>query len=283
MIHSIENEFLKVSAETSGAQLSSIMLKDGRKEFLWQGDVSVWYGRAPVLFPVIGQLLDSKYRYDGKEYEMPKHGFARHSEFKLKEISEKSMTFSLCSSNETKKCYPFDFELLIKYTVCKNAVRCTSTVINNTDGEMFFSLGAHPGFNCNIGSTIEFDKAEQLRTLRIDSDSILMDETFPVEWQDEKTIKITEHTFDEDALIFASLNSESLTLTGNDRKIKFTYGKVPYFGIWAKPNAPYVCLEPWFGVNDSYDKKASIAEKQGIVRLEKGENFAFDWTAELEG
>ena len=79
MIYTIENKFLRVSAEDDGAQLSSVELKENGKEFLWQGDPSVWYGRAPVLFPIIGQLLDGKYRYNGREYEMPKHGFARLS------------------------------------------------------------------------------------------------------------------------------------------------------------------------------------------------------------
>lgn len=142
MIYTIENEFLRVSAEDDGAQLSSVELKENGKEFLWQGDPSVWYGRAPVLFPIIGQLLDGKYRYSGREYEMPKHGFARHSVFALKEQSEDSMTFSLASSDETRKCYPFEFELLIKYSVSGHTLRCTSTVINKTDGEMCISRSA---------------------------------------------------------------------------------------------------------------------------------------------
>ena len=227
--------------------------------------------------------MDGKYRYNGREYEMPKHGFARHSVFALKEQSGDSMTFSLASSDETRKCYPFEFELLIKYSVSGHTLRCTSTVINKTDGEMYFSIGAHPGFNCRIGDAIEFEKGENLRTMRIDSSSILMDETFPVELENGRTIRLTEHIFDKDALILEGLNSESLRLVSGDRTVKFTFGKAPYLGIWAKPNAPYVCLEPWYGVNDSCDKKDSIAEKRGIERLEKGETFSFDWTAELEG
>ena len=283
MIHTIENEYLRVSAEDDGAQLKSIVLKSSGKEFLWQGDPSVWYGRAPVLFPVIGQLLDSKYRYGGKEYEMPKHGFARHSVFSLKENGGESMTFSLTSSDKTRECYPFEFELLITYAVDGSSLRCTSTVINKTDGEMYFSIGAHPGFNCKIGDAIEFEKPEELRTLRIDKASILMDETFPVKLENSQTLRLTEHIFDEDALILKGLNSESLKLISGDRTIKFTFGKAPYLGIWAKPNAPYVCLEPWYGVNDSYDRKDSIAEKCGIMKLGCGETFAFDWVAELKG
>ena len=283
MIYTIENEFLRVSAEDDGAQLSSVELKENGKEFLWQGDPSVWYGRAPVLFPIIGQLLDGKYRYNGREYEMPKHGFARHSVFAIKEQSGDSMTFSLASSDETRKCYPFEFELLIKYSVSGHTLRCTSTVINKTDGEMYFSIGAHPGFNCRIGDAIKFEKDENLRMMRIDSSSILMDETFPVELENGRTIRLTEHIFDKDALILAGFNSVCLRLVRGDTPVNFTLGKALYLGILAKPNAPYVCLEPWYGVNDSCDKKDSIAEKRGIEKLEKGETFSFDWTAELEG
>ena len=148
---------------------------------------------------------------------------------------------------------------------------------------MYFSIGAHPGFNCCIGDAIEFEKDENLRTMRIDSSSILMDETFPVELENGRTIRLTEHIFDKDALILEGLNSESLRLVSGDRTVKFTFGKAPYLGIWAKPNAPYVCIEPWYGINDSHEKKGSIAEKRGIEKLEKGETFSFDWTAELEG
>lgn len=144
MIYTIENEFLRVSAEDSGAELRSITLRKNGKEFLWQGDPSVWYGRAPVLFPVVGQLLDGKYSYNGREYELAKHGFARRSVFTFKEQRDDSMTFSLASSDATRKSYPFEFELLITYSVSGRTLTCTSTVINKTDGEMYFSVGAHP-------------------------------------------------------------------------------------------------------------------------------------------
>lgn len=281
MTHSIENNLIRVTADEAGAELSSILIKDSNTECLWQGNPDIWYGRAPILFPVIGQLLDGKYRYNGKEYEMPKHGFARRCDFKLKNKSETSMTFSLSDSEETKKIYPFEFELLIEYSVFEKSVKCTHTVINKTDGEMYFSIGAHPGFNCQIGDTIEFENEENLRTMRIDADSILMEETFPVDLHNGKELTITEDIFNLDALILHNLNSKSLKLKGQDRTLKFTFGNAPYLGIWAKPAAPYVCLEPWFGVNDNYDKKDSIAQKRGINKLQKGESFSFDWVAEF--
>ncbi len=281
MTHTIENNLIRVTADEAGAELKSVFIKDSNTECLWQGNPDIWYGRAPVLFPIIGQLLDGKYRYNGQEYEMPKHGFARRSEFKIKNISDSKMTFSLTANEETKKSYPFDFELLIEYSICEKSVKCTHTVINKTDGEMYFSIGAHPGFNCKVGDCIEFEKPEELRTMRIDADSILIDETYPVELKNERELTITPDIFNLDALILHNLNSKSLKLKGQDTTLTFTFGDAPYLGIWAKPAAPYVCLEPWYGVNDNYEKKDSIAQKQGINKLEKDETFSFDWTAEF--
>ena len=222
-----------------------------------------------MLFPVVGQLLDGKYSYNGREYELTKHGFARRSVFTFKEQSDDSMTFSLASSDATRKSYPFEFELLITYSASGRALTCTSTVINKTDGEMYFSVGAHPAFNCKIGDALEFEKPETARVMKIDSSSLIMDGTFPAELENGRTLRLTEHLFDEDVLIFEGLNSESVRLICGDRTLKFTFGKAPYLGLWAKPNAPYVCIEPWYGINDSHEKKGSIAEKRGIERLEK--------------
>ena len=279
MIHSIENDFLKVSAKSFGAELQSVILKKNNKECLWQGNPEIWGGRSPILFPNIGRFLDDKFRYNEKEYEMPKHGFARHSEFTLKSFDKSSMTFSLCSSDETRKCFPFEFELLITYTIKYNSLTCTDTVINKTNGEMYFSIGAHPAFNCKIGDVIEFEKEENLRTLRIDENAVLMNKTFPVEMTNKNKITITKDIFNLDALILHNLNSQKLKIKSDDREIEFIFGKAPYLGIWAKPGAPYVCIEPWYGVNDQSDRKESIAQKLAINKLSKDETFECSWTA----
>lgn len=281
MIYSIENNFLKVSANDFGAELMSIFLKENQEECLWQGNPDIWSGRSPILFPNIGKFLNDRFRYNEKEYEMPKHGFARHSEFTLKNISDSSMTFSLCSNDATKKCFPFDFELLITYSIDGHTLTCTGNVINRTKGEMYFSIGAHPAFNCQIGDTIEFEKDENLRTLRIDENAVLMDKTFCVETIDNKKLIITKDIFNFDALILHDLNSQSLTLESANKEIKFTFGKSPYLGIWAKPGAPYVCIEPWYGVNDQNTEKASIAQKLAINRLSENESFTCSWTAQF--
>lgn len=279
MFYKIENEFLTCEIDDMGAQLHSLVSKANGKEYIWYGKTEIWYGQAPVLFPIIGQLINDKYFYNGKEYTMPKHGIARKLPFNVKECSGAKAVFSLESDENTLKGYPFEFELLVAFELCGKKLINTMTVINKTDGEMYFSIGAHPGFNCNIGDVIEFELPETLETERIDSENLLIPERFPV-IENSREIEITEDIFKKDALILSDIKSEKLRIKG-ENEIEFTFGKCPVLGIWAKPGAPYVCIEPWYGINDGREVKDDISKKREIQRLGKGENFEFIWAAEI--
>ena len=280
MYYKIENEFLTCEIDDMGAQLHSLRLKENGKEYIWQGNPEIWYGQAPVLFPIIGQLIGDKYRYNGKEYTMPKHGLARKLPFAVKECGGAKAIFSLESDENTLKSYPFEFELLVIFELCGQSLVNTMTVINKTDGEMYFSIGAHPGFNCKVGDIIEFENPETLSTERIDKDNLIIPEKFPL-IENSREIEITKEIFEPDALILSGMKSEKLRIKG-ENEIEFTFGKCPFLGIWAKPGAPYVCLEPWYGVNDGREVKNDISEKRGIQKLEKGGEFSFSWTAEIK-
>ncbi len=280
MYYKIENEFLTCEIDDMGAQLHSLVLKENGKEYIWQGNPDIWYGQAPVLFPVIGQLVDDKFRYNGVEYTMPKHGLARKLLFKVKECKGAKAVFSLESDENTLKSYPFEFELLVSFELKEKSLVNTMTVINKTNGDMYFSIGAHPGFNCNIGDVIEFEQPETLETERIDSDNLLIPEKFPV-IENSKEIVITEDIFKKDALILSGIKSKKLTIKG-ENEVEFTFGDCPVLGIWAKPCAPYVCIEPWYGINDDRDVKDDISKKREIQHLGKGASFEFSWTAEIK-
>lgn len=279
MYYKIENEFLTCEIDDMGAQLHSLKLKENGKEYIWQGNPDIWYGQSPVLFPVIGQLLNDSYRYNGVEYSMPKHGLARKLLFNVKECAGAKAVFSLESDENTRKSYPFDFELLVAFELKEKSLINTMTVINKTKGEMYFSIGAHPGFNCKIGDVIEFELPETLETERIDADSLLVDEKIPV-IENSREIVITKDIFNNDALILSDIKSKKLRIK-SDYEVEFTFGDCPVLGIWAKPNAPYVCIEPWYGINDNREFKKDISEKRKIMRLEEGGSFAFDWKAEI--
>jgi len=279
MFYKIENELFTCEADDMGAQLHSLKSKENGKEYIWQGNPEIWYGQAPVLFPVIGQLINDKYFYNGKEYTMPKHGLARKLPFKVKECDGSKMVFSLESDENTLKSYPFEFEYLVTFELKDKSLVNTMTVINKTNGKMYFSVGAHPAFNCAVGDTIEFEKAETLATERIDSDNLIIDKKFPF-MENEKSFVISKEIFEPDALILSDIASEKLTIKG-ENEVEFTFGKCPFLGIWAKPGAPYVCIEPWYGVNDGREVKSDISLKRGIECLEENGTFEFKWEAKI--
>lgn len=280
MIYTAENALLTLGVKEMGAELTSLKSKKTGYEYIWCGNTDIWYGQSPILFPIIGRLLDDKYRLNGVEYTMPKHGIVRKRPFKLFERTDDSLTFVISDDEETLKSYPYKFELFVKFILTENGLKVSHTVVNKNDGVMYYSFGAHPGFNCKIGDTIEFQHAQTLRTERIDGESILIDETFPV-IENSKKIVITKDIFDNDALILSGITDKKLSLLlGGGRKIDFNFDS-PVLGIWAKKNAPYVCIEPWWGINDSYDKKSDLSEKRLIMSLEKGEARTFEWSVEI--
>ncbi len=140
----------------------------------------------------------------------------------------------------------------------------------------------HPAFNCTLGDKLVFEKQETLVSERIDHDSVITGETDLI-LENSDTLLLTEHLFDKDALIFEGVQSDFVTLhrEAARTKIRFTFGDAPFLAIWAKPAAPFVCIEPWYGVNDSYDRKDDFSEKRGIVALPAGGEFSFSWKAEF--
>lgn len=283
MIYTIENKFLKVGVKEYGCELTSVYSKEADFEYIWIGDEAIWYGQSPILFPIVGRLIDDRYSLNGTEYTMPKHGFARKKNWKLYAKNELSLSMILSDDEETLAMYPYRFDLIVTFTLDGRKLIVNHKVINKNDDVMYFSLGAHPGFNCAIGDILSFEKKETLSTEKIDLvRSLRMPETYPV-LSDETDIEITEHIFEEDALILHGIQSEYVTLKSNkhDRTVKFNLGNAPYLGIWAKPGAPYVCIEPWFGVNDSQVKKNDISEKDAINALPAQSEFNFKWTAEF--
>ena len=279
MYYKIENEYLTCEINDMGAELHSLKSKENGKEYIWPGKPEIWYGQAPILFPVIGQLNGDRYFYNGTEYNLPKHGFARKMFFSLKEKADSKIVFSLENNEETLKKYPWEFELTATFELIDKSIKNTLCVINKSNKKMYFSIGAHPAFNCKLGDIIEFETPETICTERIDKTNMLIDEKFPL-LNNEKEIVITKEIFEPDALILSGMKSKKLRLKG-ENEIEFTFGDCPVLGIWAKPGAPYVCIEPWHGINDSHEVKKDISEKREICSLESGEKFIFPWKAEI--
>lgn len=282
MKFTLKNDSVSIAVKQYGAELSSFKSEDSNIEYLWQGNPDVWYGQSPVLFPIVGTLLDNKYKVDGKEYEMFRHGIARKRDFELKEQGEDYITLTQKWNEETLERYPFKYVLDIEFRLCGKKLTVTHTVKNEGDSTMYFSIGAHPGFNCKIGDKLEFAEPEKLVCEKIDTDSILDGKHYPT-LDNETTIVITKDIFEGDALVLSGMKSDTVYLKSDLRPqyIKYNFGKAPVLGIWAKPGAEYVCIEPWYGVNDSREVKNDFSEKRLIQKIEPSEEFVFPWSAEI--
>lgn len=282
MIYTAENEFFTLGVKEMGAELTSLKSKKSGIEYIWEGNPDIWYGQSPILFPVIGRLLDDKYRLNGKEFSMEKHGIVRKKPFKLVDKTDDSLTFLQSDDEKSLEIYPYHFDLFVTFKLNKNSLEVTHKVVNKNDCVMYYSFGAHPAFNCKIGDYLEFDNPQvSVLNEQIDEESYLLDNQVEI-LNNEKRITIEKNTFDHDALILSGYTDKVISLKSDDhnRIVRFNFDS-PVLGIWAKPNAPYVCIEPWWGINDNHDKKADLSEKRGIMSLNPQEEKTFAWSAEI--
>lgn len=281
MISTIRNQYLEVSVKSFGAEMSSIKSINDGFEYLWQGDARYWSGQSPVLFPIVGKIENGKYKYQGQEYELDTHGFAKSSEFKLVDEAPERLTYTLSSCEETLKHYPFNFDLIISYQLVKNAIR-TEYKLNNTDSKtLWFSIGAHPAFNCPFNTdeqmedyVLEFSQDENVNRILVEEGFLSGKEEVFLNGQ--KRVSLSHNLFDRLAIILRGLKSEYVTLKSqkNKRKVTVTLKGFPYFGIWSPiGDAPFICIEPCYGVTGTKGTCTDITMKEGIMSLEPGKQF----------
>ncbi len=282
MYFTLENEFVSIAVKKLGAELSSFKSKESGIEYLWQGNPDVWGGQSPILFPIVGTVLNNQYIYNGTTYTMNRHGIARKRNFEMKEQGENYIIVTQSWNDESLESYPFRYELDVEFRLDGKKLTVTHTVRNADDKTMYFSIGAHPGFNCKIGDYLEFEENETLVCEKIDDAHVLDGKHYPT-LTDEKIFEITADVFNDDAHVLSGMKSDTVYLKSNVRKeiIKFNIGKAPYLGLWAVPAAEYVCIEPWYGINDSHDRPDDISNKRAIEKLGINEEFLFPWSAEI--
>jgi len=277
----LENEFLKVAIDLKGAQLSSFYNKETGIEHLWQADPDIWPWHSPNLFPIVGGLINNQLLVEGQSYDMARHGIARQSEFILLESDEVSASFSLPYCEKTLLVYPYKFDYQILYTLIDNSLRITHKVINLDKKTIYFSVGAHPAFNIPFfkGENyedyyLEFETDEHLEANMLSADGFFTGETHPVATPGNK-LYLTRHLFDADALVFKQLNSRMVTVKSkkHDQSVSVEFPHYNYLGVWAKPGADFVCIEPWLGCADTQDHHVNINKKEAIQTLHAGHVF----------
>ncbi|PHN03392.1 aldose 1-epimerase family protein [Flavilitoribacter nigricans] len=275
----IENQQFTATIDLHGAQLASLLRKESSEEFIWQRDPAYWAESAPICFPIVGDLKDGTYHYEGKTYRMKKHGVVRYADFSLKDRQTDACTLSVKADADTLASYPFQFALEINFRLTDEGIVVAYTIRNEGNKDMPTGLGYHPAFNIDIENfehsdyEIKFSEKETLDLYWLQQGVLeLKTEKY---LQNEDSITLTPHIFNDDALIFKDIKSQKISLNrkGTDWQLDMYTGGAPHLGIWAKPAAPYVCIEPWYTYQDSADVSGDLFEKPGMFVLKPGETF----------
>jgi galactose mutarotase-like enzyme len=278
----ISNSTISISVKHAGAELFSLQ-GNNNKEYIWEGNPDFWGKHSPVLFPIVGTLKNNTYTIEGKAYELPRHGFARDMEFQLTDKTENSLTFSLESTAETLKKYPFEFELQLIYTLENSSLHLEYKVINKSSSKMPFSIGAHPAIALpgNFENySLQFEKEETLKYYLLEND-LISNRTKVLETTDNQ-VPLNYKLFENDALIFKTLNSKSLTILEEEKPyVQVDFKDFPSLGIWTKDKAPFICIEPWLGYSDTDENSGELSEKEGIIILESDQTFVSKFTITL--
>ena len=286
MIHTLKNDKLTITVADHGAELKSMTGADGT-EYLFDGNPKWWKYTSPVLFPIVGKLVNGKYRAEGKEFDLPGHGFARTSDFECVREDNNEIVFRLNWSDETLNVYPYKFSLEISYILKDNTVDVVWLVKNLDDKPIYFSIGAHPALKCPIvegenfdDCYLSFNKAEKsARILLLPSGPLSRDR---VPTLDGTTLNLNYDLFKGDALVFDDLKSDEVTICSkkSSKKITVQAKGFPYWGIWTpdKGGAPFLCIEPWHGHADFADFTGDITQKDGINKLDVGQSFDTKYT-----
>ena len=286
MIHTLQNSELKITVADHGAELKSITGNDGT-EYLFDGNPKWWKYTSPVLFPIVGKLVNGKYRAEGKEYELPGHGFARISDFKCVREDNDEIVFRLTWSEDTLKVYPYKFSLDISYILKNNSVAVVWLVKNIDDKPIYFSIGAHPALKCPIVDGENFDDCYLQFNKEENSSRILLLPSGPlsrdrVPTLSGKTLDLNYELFKGDALVFDDLKSDEISICSkkSSKKITVQAKGFPYWGIWTpdKGGAPFLCIEPWHGHADFADFNGDLTMKDGINKIEVGQSFGTNYT-----
>lgn len=273
-----------------GAELSRVYSKQYEKEILWNGDARYWRRRSPVLFPIVGKLVEDETIIEGEVFSMGQHGFARDMKFQLISKTENRVEYLLKSDATTKKMYPYDFEFIISYTLADANISIEWKIINKDSRRIYFSVGAHPAFNIPYNGAdslldyyLQFDAPEKIEEYIlhppfIDGKNII---------NKPNELFLSPDLFRNDAIVYGFVDKVTIASNTSDMKISVNCKGFPYVGIWSpyyeekNAIAPFICIEPWYGLADPTDSNKIFKQKPGINKLEPTEIFKAGYTIAL--
>lgn len=292
MNYRIENEFLTAEISEVGAELVSLVMKNDGCEYIWQGDEKYWTGHSPIMFPICGRLIDGKYTYRGKEYELGCHGFARKSVFSLVSAKDDEITLCLASNDETRSAYPFDFALYVTYTLVSKTLNVRYMVKNTDSKELIFTIGAHPAFNVPLSSGEKFEDYYIEFANECEATVLSMNDKCFCDGNDTlytpggtKRIDLRHSLFDIDAIfLYNTAKCASLLSSKSKKGVTLTFDNFKYLGLWHKPqsDAPYICIEPWCGSPDFAGEVGALEDKADMMRLPVGYSYFGKYKIEVK-
>ena len=286
-VYELKKGVISIAVDSRGAELKSLKRIDTGTEYMWCGDAKYWGRTSPVLFPFVGGVKNREYRTKGKTYTMTQHGFARDMEFTLLSQSGDEIWFQLRSNEETLAKYPYDFILKLGYRISENRVEVLWQVENPGSEVLHFSIGGHPAFNCPIETDtkqsecfVDFGDVEEVLSTRI-SENGLATNAMDVYSLTDGRLALRENLFQHDALVIENSQTDIAALCRKDgsRYVTVTMD-APLFGIWSPPDkeAPFVCIEPWYGRCDSEDFDGTLEERKWGNQVQPGEIWNASYT-----
>jgi len=265
------------------------MLQDGQgRDLLWSGDPSVWAGRAPLLFPIVGELAGGRYQVGSSQYQLPRHGFARRRQFTVLTARTSEATFGLEADQATLQAYPFRFVLAVRFSLEGVRLSVAASIRNAGNGSLLASFGYHPAFRwplpfdrARASHFIEFDQDEPEPVRRLDNEGLLTAVRYPTPVSGRR-LALADDLFTNDALIFDAVRSRSVTYGADlGPRIRVSYADAPYLGIWTKPGAGFICIEPWHGIADPAGFSGDFSTKPGVFTVAAGAERLIEMAIEL--
>lgn len=290
-IYQLSNDVISIAVDSHGGELKSLKRLDTGTEYMWCGDAKYWGRTSPVLFPFVGGVRNKEYRTKGKTYAMTQHGFARDMEFTLLRQSADEIWFELHSDEETLAKYPYEFVLKLGYRITENRAKVLWQVENPGSEVLHFSIGGHPAFNCPIENGakqtecfVDFGDAEEVVSTRISEKGLATNfrDVYPLAGG---RLPLRANLFEHDALVIEDNQTHTAALCRKDgsRYITVTM-EAPLFGIWSPPGkeAPFVCIEPWYGRCDGEDFEGTLEERKWGNQVNPGGTWQASYTIQAD-
>ncbi|MDF7626638.1 aldose 1-epimerase family protein [Lactobacillaceae bacterium L1_55_11] len=280
----LENEQLKVQISEQGAELNSVWNKAAELEYIWVGDPKYWGRHAPNLFPIVGRLRGDQFTVDGETYYMNQHGFARNMTFEVVEQDDRGATFRLKDSEATHRIFPFKFVFDVRYDLDDQNCLSIKYIVHNPDEEetLFFSVGGHPAFNLPLDggkfSDYYLSIEPEITYDRIRLVGPYSNPYAPTPFTANIPLRLRQEDYHDDAIILKLERQKTsflLARLANQHGLKMVVDNAQYFGIWtpAGKEAPFIALEPWWGIADTVDASGNFKEKFGVNVLAAGDTF----------